>query len=166
MIPDGMRAVSVRVNDVIGVAGYVLPGTKVDVLVTRQARRTSGRHDVEGDSEQRAGAHRGHAASNATSSKDNKPISVSVVTLLVDPLQSEALTLASTEGKIQLALRNPLDKTVPATPGIQPAIAAWAVGRRATRGREPHGASAPAGAGTRGSRAGAGAAPDDRNHPR
>jgi pilus assembly protein CpaB len=54
--------------------------------------------------------------------KDNKPISVSVVTLLVDPLQSEALTLASTEGKIQLALRNPLDKTAPATPGIRPAI--------------------------------------------
>jgi pilus assembly protein CpaB len=54
--------------------------------------------------------------------KDNKPISVSVVTLLVDPLQSEALTLASTEGKIQLALRNPLDKTTPATPGIKPAI--------------------------------------------
>ena len=54
--------------------------------------------------------------------KDNKPVSVSVVTLLVDPLQSEALTLASTEGKIQLALRNPLDKTMPPTPGIKPAI--------------------------------------------
>ena len=54
--------------------------------------------------------------------KDNKPISVSVVTLLVDPLQSEALTLASTEGKIQLALRNPLDKTMPPTPGIRPVV--------------------------------------------
>jgi len=74
--------------------------------------------------------------------KDNKPVSVSVVTLLVDPLQSEALTLASTEGKIQLALRNPLDKTMPPTPGIRPAIllgqssaprAAVAVGRVASR---------------------------------
>jgi len=54
--------------------------------------------------------------------KDNKPVSVSVVTLLVDPMQAEALTLASTEGKIQLALRNPLDKTMPATPGIKPAV--------------------------------------------
>jgi pilus assembly protein CpaB len=52
----------------------------------------------------------------------DKPISVSVVTLLVDPLQSEALTLASTEGKIQLALRNPLDQTMPPTPGIRPAV--------------------------------------------
>ena len=46
---------------------------------------------------------------------------VSVVTLLVDPEEAERLTLASTEGKIQLALRNPLDKTMPATPGIRPA---------------------------------------------
>jgi pilus assembly protein CpaB len=46
---------------------------------------------------------------------------VSVVTLLVDPSESERLTLASTEGKIQLALRNPLDKTAPATSGVRPA---------------------------------------------
>jgi pilus assembly protein CpaB len=51
----------------------------------------------------------------------NKPIAVSVVTLLVDPEEAERLTLASTEGKIQLALRNPLDKTMPATRGIRPA---------------------------------------------
>jgi len=77
-------------------------------------------------------------------------VSVSVVTLLVDPLQSEALTLASTEGKIQLALRNPLDKTMPPTPGIRPAIllgqssaprAAVAVGRVASR--RPAAAAAP-----------------------
>jgi pilus assembly protein CpaB len=52
----------------------------------------------------------------------NKPMPVSVVTLLVDPEQSERLTLASTEGKIQLALRNPLDKTTPVTHGIKPAL--------------------------------------------
>jgi len=46
---------------------------------------------------------------------------VSVVTLLVDPEEAERLTLASTEGKIQLALRNPLDKTIPSTPGVRPA---------------------------------------------
>ena len=50
-----------------------------------------------------------------------KPLAVSVVTLLVDPIEAERLTLASTEGKIQLALRNPLDKTAPVTPGIKPA---------------------------------------------
>ena len=51
----------------------------------------------------------------------NKPMPVSVVTLLVNPEEAERLTLASTEGKIQLALRNPLDKTMPATPGVRPA---------------------------------------------
>jgi pilus assembly protein CpaB len=48
-------------------------------------------------------------------------MAVSVVTLLVDPEEAERLTLASTEGKIQLALRNPLDKTMPMTHGIRPA---------------------------------------------
>ena len=51
----------------------------------------------------------------------DKPMPVSVVTLLVNPEEAERLTLASTEGKIQLALRNPLDKTMPATRGIRPA---------------------------------------------
>ncbi len=52
--------------------------------------------------------------------KNNKPMAVSVVTLLVSPDEAERLTLASTEGKIQLALRNPTDKTAPATAGIRP----------------------------------------------
>jgi pilus assembly protein CpaB len=51
----------------------------------------------------------------------NTPIPVTVVTLLVDPEQAERLTLASTEGKIQLALRNPLDKATPVTRGVRPA---------------------------------------------
>ena len=120
VIPEGMRALSVRVNDVIGVAGYVLPGTRVDVLVTVSP---DDQHDnmtsklilpnvqvltagtkIERDVEK------------------DKPVSVSVVTLLVDPEQAERLTLASTEGKIQLALRNPLDKTAPVTRGVKPAI--------------------------------------------
>src|SRR5688572_2438778 len=121
MIPDGMRAVSVRVNDVIGVAGYVLPGTKVDVLVTlnptNQTEDRTSKVILNNVTVLTAGTR-----IERDVEKDNKPVSVSVVTLLVDPLQSEALTLASTEGKIQLALRNPLDKTVPPTPGIRPAI--------------------------------------------
>ena len=121
MIPDGMRAVSVRVNDVIGVAGYVLPGTKVDVLVsispTNQSTDMTSKVILTNVTVLTAGTR-----IERDVEKDNKPVSVSVVTLLVDPLQSEALTLASTEGKIQLALRNPLDKTMPPTPGIKPAI--------------------------------------------
>jgi pilus assembly protein CpaB len=121
MIPDGMRAVSVRVNDVIGVAGYVLPGTKVDVLVTvsptNQTTDMTSKVILTNVTVLTAGTR-----IERDVEKDNKPVAVSVVTLLVDPLQAEALTLASTEGKIQLALRNPLDKTNPATPGIKPAI--------------------------------------------
>jgi pilus assembly protein CpaB len=121
MIPDGMRALSVRVNDVIGVAGYVLPGSKVDVLVsispTNQTNDMTSKVILNNVTVLTAGTR-----IERDVEKDNKPVSVSVVTLLVDPLQAEALTLASTEGKIQLALRNPLDKTMPATPGIKPAI--------------------------------------------
>ena len=60
VIPEGMRAVSVRVNEVIGVAGYVLPGTRVDVVATAPDDVAS-RHDLEADPLERAGAHRRHA---------------------------------------------------------------------------------------------------------
>jgi pilus assembly protein CpaB len=119
IIPDGMRALSVRVNDVIGVAGYVLPGTKVDVLVTvsptQQVQDMTSKVILTNVLVLAAGTRIERDA------EKDEPISVSVVTLLVDPVQAEALTLASTEGKIQLALRNPLDATRPATPGIRPA---------------------------------------------
>ena len=125
-IPEGKRALSVSVNEVIGVAGYVLPGTRVDVLATvnpSQGDQTAVTSKViltnvpvlaAGTKIERDGT-------------DNKPISVTVVTLLVDPTESERLTLASTEGKIQLALRNPLDTTAPATTGIRPAALLGAV---------------------------------------
>ena len=109
-IPPGLRAVSVRVNEVIGVAGYVLPGTRVGqntdmtskVILTNVQVLAAGTK-IERDTDK------------------GKPLAVSVVTLLVAPEEAERLTLASTEGKIQLALRNPLDKTMPETHGIRPA---------------------------------------------
>jgi pilus assembly protein CpaB len=120
VIPDGMRAVSVRVNDVIGVAGYVLPGTRVDVVCT------------ESPTSQPVDATSKVILSNVQvltagtrmeqDQEKGKPMQVTVVTLLVYPEQSERLALASTEGKIQLALRNPLDQGAPETPGIKPAV--------------------------------------------
>jgi pilus assembly protein CpaB len=116
-IPPGLRAVSVRVNEVIGVAGYVLPGTHVDVVatvsaagspeVTSKVVLTNVQVLAAGTKIERDG------------SDKNKPMPVSVVTLLVNPEEAERLTLASTEGKIQLALRNPLDKTMPVTQGVR-----------------------------------------------
>jgi pilus assembly protein CpaB len=118
MIPKGKRAVSVRVNEVIGVAGYVLPGTHVDVVATANA--TSRSEDITtkvvlSNVEVLAAGTR-----LEQDTPDGKPMQVTVVTLLVSPDDAERLTLASTEGKIQLALRNPLDTESPSTPGVKP----------------------------------------------
>lgn len=120
VIPDGMRAVSVRVNEVIGVAGYVLPGTRVDVVVTEspsnQPQDTVSKVILSNVQVLTAGT-------RIDQDQDkSKPVQVTVVTLLVYPEQAERLALASTEGKIQLALRNPLDTKAPETPGIKPAV--------------------------------------------
>jgi pilus assembly protein CpaB len=119
VIPDGMRAVSVRVNEVIGVAGYVLPGTRVDVLATAsptsQPQDATSKVILSNVQVLTAGTRMEQDA------EKGKPMQVTVVTLLVFPEQSERLALASTEGKIQLALRNPLDLGAPVTPGVQQA---------------------------------------------
>ena len=116
-IPPGLRAVSVKVNEVIGVAGYVLPGTHVDVVAT--VNPTQNATDVTSKVILTNVLVLAAGTKIEQGEKDKKPIAVSVVTMLVDPEQAERLTLASTEGKIQLALRNPLDKTTPLTPGIK-----------------------------------------------
>jgi pilus assembly protein CpaB len=139
-IPEGMRALSVRVNDVIGVAGYVLPGTRVDVLVTVNP---TDKHDDITSKVILANVQVLTAGTRIERDVDkDKPVSVSVVTLLVDPTQAERLTLASTEGKIQLALRNPMDKTAPDTAGVKPAVllaSAVAVARPAAPARRTGG---------------------------
>jgi len=112
--------VSVRVNEVIGVAGYVLPGTRVDVVVTQSP--TSQPQDMVSKvilSNVQVLA----AGTRIEQDQDkSKPLQVTVVTLLVYPDQAERLALASTEGKIQLALRNPMDTAAPETPGMKPAV--------------------------------------------
>jgi pilus assembly protein CpaB len=119
MIPEGERAVSVRVNEVIGVAGYVLPGTRVDVVAVASAT------DKKADTTSKVVLTNVQVLAAGTKMEQNgdesKPIPVTVVTLLVAPDQAERLTLASTEGKIQLALRNPLDQSSPVTSGVRPA---------------------------------------------
>jgi len=120
VIPEGMRAVSVRVNEVVGVAGYVLPGTRVDVVATASPtmnqQDTTSKVVLANVQVLTAGTRMEQDA------EKGKPMQVNVVTLLVTPEQVERLALASTEGKIQLALRNPLDQGAPATPGMRPAV--------------------------------------------
>jgi pilus assembly protein CpaB len=119
VISPGFRALSVRVNDVVGVAGYVLPGTRVDVVAT--VNPTQQPTDVTSKVILTNVLVLAAGTKIERDGEGNKPIQVSVVTLLVNPDEAERLTLASTEGKIQLALRNPMDQTAPHTPGIRPA---------------------------------------------
>ena|SRR5688572_14161245 len=119
VIPEGMRAVSVRVNEVVGVAGYVLPGTRVDVVVT--ASPTNERADVTSKVILSNVQVLTAGTRMEQDQEQGKPMQVTVVTLLVSPDQAERLALASTEGKIQLALRNPLDQGAPVTHGVKTA---------------------------------------------
>jgi pilus assembly protein CpaB len=112
--------VSVKVNEVIGVAGYVLPGTFVDVVAT--ANPSTRPEDVTSKVVLSNVQVLTAGTRLEQDKKDGKPMQVTVVTLLVTPEQSERLALASSEGKIQLALRNPLDSSAPETPGIRPGV--------------------------------------------
>lgn len=131
VIPEGMRAVSVPVNQVVGVAGFVLPGTRVDVLVTAtppgggEFETQIVLQDVEVLS---AGQQIRRTTEGAS-----QPQVVSVVTVLVTPEQAETLTLATESGQLQLALRNTLDRDTTQTEGIEASnvLPRWRVTRRA-----------------------------------
>jgi len=119
VIPEGMRAISVRTNEVIGVAGFVVPGTLVDVLVT--VRPTNGPQD---EPMTRTVVSKVQVLTAGTKydqekSKNGEPIQSSVVTLSVLPDDAERIALASNEGKITLALRNPLDVIATETKGVK-----------------------------------------------
>jgi pilus assembly protein CpaB len=116
IIPAGMRACAVKVNEVVGVAGFVLPGMRVDVLVAGtppNAGPVTGPkvrtllQNIEVLS----------AGENLQKDVEGKPVQVQVVNLLVTPAQAEVLSLASNETRIQLVLRNPLDTRTETTPG-------------------------------------------------
>lgn len=101
LIEPGMRAVTVRVNDVIGVAGFLLPGNRVDVVASRELERNRVQtrtilEDV-----------KVLAVDQSAQADKDKPVVVRAVTLEVDPKQAELLVQATEEGKVQMALRNP-----------------------------------------------------------
>jgi pilus assembly protein CpaB len=106
-IPAGMRAMSVKVNEVIGVAGFVVPGTHVDVMVILQNQKADGLARVVVSNVQVLTAGTRYDQENARA--DGKPIPSTVVTLMVSPSDAEKIALAQAEGQIMLSLRNPLD---------------------------------------------------------
>jgi pilus assembly protein CpaB len=131
-IPQGMRAVAVHVNDVVGVAGFVVPGMRVDVLITG---------NPPGDSSQGSRVKTLlqnievlSAGQNFQKDAEGKPVNVPVVNLLVNPDQAEILSLAGNETRIQLILRNPLDQKVTETKGT---AVGELFGRAAVRAPQP-----------------------------
>jgi pilus assembly protein CpaB len=115
IIEDGMRALSVRVDEVIAVAGFVVPGTRVDVLLSMPDETT--KEPVTRAILQNIEA----LASGQIIQRDpeGKPMPVSVVTVLVTPAQAETLALASQQGRIQMTLRSALDTTEITTTGAR-----------------------------------------------
>ncbi|MEW5979818.1 MAG: Flp pilus assembly protein CpaB [Acidobacteriota bacterium] len=115
VIPKGMRALSIRANEIIGVAGYVIPGTRVDVVLT--GNPPGSQEPITKIVLQNVEV----ASAGQVIQKDpeGKPQTVTVVTLYVSPEDAEKLTTASSQGTFQLALRNPLDMDEVKTRGIQ-----------------------------------------------
>ena len=120
MITEGKRAITVRVNDVIGVAGFALPGNYVDVIVHLE------RDPTESERNGRAALHVSKivlerilvlAVAQEVSRDDTKPRVVNAVTLEVTPQEAEHLDLARSVGTLSLALRNQIDPKSPVTPG-------------------------------------------------
>jgi len=116
-IPVGMRAVALRVNEVVGLAGFVVPGMRVDVLMAgnapsaEQARfGTLCRTILQNIAVLSAGQ-------KLDKTNDGRPETAQVVNLLVTPAQAEILNLAMSETKVQLVLRNPLDTQAQTPPG-------------------------------------------------
>lgn len=116
-IKPGMRACAIRVDDVVGVAGFVLPGMRVDVLVSGNG---PGTNSADGAKVKTLLQNIEVLSAGTDIQKDNagKPMSVQVVNLLVTPEQAELLSLANSQTKLQLVLRNPLDTETPKTPSI------------------------------------------------
>jgi pilus assembly protein CpaB len=104
-IPEGMRAISLRSNEVVGVAGYLLPGTRVDVLVT--VRSATSQEPLTSTVLQDTQVLT--AGQKMEPDPDGRANRVDVVTLLVSPDDAEKVVLASTQGTVHFVLRNGLD---------------------------------------------------------
>jgi pilus assembly protein CpaB len=113
-IPDGMRASAVRVDEVVGVAGFVIPGMRVDVLVSGSPPGPNSQGVVTKTILQNIQVL--SAGTDIQRDNEGKPQQVQVVTLLVTPEQAQILSLASNSLKIQLVLRNPLDTKIADVP--------------------------------------------------
>jgi pilus assembly protein CpaB len=141
-IPEGMRAMSIPVDQVVGVAGFVTVGTRVDVLLTIQP---PGQNE---STTQIILQNLTVLSAGQVYQRDDRgePVTVNVVTLMVSPEQAERLSLATSQGRIQLALRNMLDIENAVTRGIRTSGLLNGTAPRAATGTRPAGAQRPAAA--------------------
>lgn len=109
LIEPNMRAFTVRVDDVVGVAGFLLPGNKVDVIASRSSDGKGKRVITETVLKDVKVL----AVDQTARTQKNEPIVVRAVTLEVTPREAEKLAKARGEGMIQLTLRNPVEEEVP-----------------------------------------------------
>jgi pilus assembly protein CpaB len=116
LIEPGMRAVTVRVNDVIGVAGFLLPGNRVDVVASRDSQGERNRVQTRTILEDVKVL----AVDQSAQAEKDKPVVVRAVTLEVNPKQAELLVQATEEGKVQMALRNPEEAAPVVTAAVAP----------------------------------------------
>jgi pilus assembly protein CpaB len=116
-IPPGMRACAIKVDDVVGVAGFVTPGMRVDVLISGNPPGASNTEEGPRVKTLLQDIQVLSAGTDIQKDGEGKPQQVQVVNLLVTPAQAEELSLASNQTKIQLVLRNPLDTAVAQPPG-------------------------------------------------
>jgi len=126
ILSDDKRALTVKVDEVAGVAGFIHPGDHVDVLVDLPVREATDHfsktilHDITVLSTGQIWQQKG----------DSKPVVVNTVTLELTPEDSEVLNLASNEGKIRLALRNRNSRAIAATKGVTTSVLTNGVGRK------------------------------------
>ena len=139
MITEGMRAISIRVDEVINVAGYVTPGTRVDVMAVINPTENSADRIARVVVSNVPVLTSGTRYDQDESRKDGKPIRSTVITLMVTPEDAERIALAQSDGRLMLTLRNPLDAEPTVSNGIRkaglftsaaPAPAPRPVGRR------------------------------------
>ena len=115
VVAQGKRAMTVRVNDVVGVAGFALPGNFVDIIVNTQSAGAGGEHAISKIVLERILV---LAVAQEVGRDETKPRVVNAVTLEVTPAQAENLDLARSVGTLSLVLRNQVDQKTVATAGI------------------------------------------------
>jgi pilus assembly protein CpaB len=118
VIPEGYRAMTVKVDDAAGISGFIMPGTLVDVVVTIDPRDGSGMQDPISKIVLQNIKVLANGQNIDKPENEREANSVKAVTLQVLPEQAEKLALASSEGKLQLVMRNQIDQGDQQTPGV------------------------------------------------